>query len=227
MLIFAWRVGLACPDFGPPAWFCQELCILLTRYGSGICPNFLAAGRPGLCPEFLPEPGCRTVPWNPPQMGTWQQSFGISGMMARKVSPPWSCLEGELVPIFEMCCGMWGPGSPQGLGSARLAYLPHALTWHPLFMTDGGRHNPKHALTEPTSAHPLLGRSVLECAAEVGFGQRWTESNQTGNIWVGGSGGAEAIYQTIYPKQHKPKIGYKLHQYGLKHALHILDGHFG
>ena len=32
--------------------------------------------------------------------------------------------------------------------------------------------------------------------------------------------------QRIYPKQHTPKIGLKLHKYGLKHALHILDGHF-
>ena len=32
--------------------------------------------------------------------------------------------------------------------------------------------------------------------------------------------------QRIYPKPHTPKIGYKLHKYGLKHALHILDSHF-
>ena len=32
--------------------------------------------------------------------------------------------------------------------------------------------------------------------------------------------------QRIYPKQQTPKIGWKLHKYGLKHALHILDGHF-
>ena len=32
--------------------------------------------------------------------------------------------------------------------------------------------------------------------------------------------------QRIYPKQHTPKIGYKLHKYGLNHALHILDSHF-
>ena len=25
---------------------------------------------------------------------------------------------------------------------------------------------------------------------------------------------------------HPPKRGLKLHKYGLKHALHILDGHF-
>ena len=31
--------------------------------------------------------------------------------------------------------------------------------------------------------------------------------------------------QRIYPKQHTPKIGYKLDKYGLKHALHSLDGH--
>ena len=32
--------------------------------------------------------------------------------------------------------------------------------------------------------------------------------------------------QRIYPKQHTPKKGGKLHEYGLKHALHTLHGHF-
>ena len=32
--------------------------------------------------------------------------------------------------------------------------------------------------------------------------------------------------QRIYPEQHTPKIGWKLHKYGLKHALHTLDDHF-
>ena len=32
--------------------------------------------------------------------------------------------------------------------------------------------------------------------------------------------------QRIYPKQHTPKKGGKLHKYGLKYALHILDGNF-
>ena len=32
--------------------------------------------------------------------------------------------------------------------------------------------------------------------------------------------------QRIYSEQHVPKIGWKLHKYGLKHALHTLDGHF-
>ena len=32
--------------------------------------------------------------------------------------------------------------------------------------------------------------------------------------------------QRIYPQQHTPKIGWKLHKYGLKHALHTLDDHF-
>ena len=32
--------------------------------------------------------------------------------------------------------------------------------------------------------------------------------------------------QRIYPKQRAHKIGYKLHKYGLKHALHSLEGHF-
>ena len=32
--------------------------------------------------------------------------------------------------------------------------------------------------------------------------------------------------QRIYREQHVPKIGWKLHKYGLKHALHTLDGHF-
>ena len=31
----------------------------------------------------------------------------------------------------------------------------------------------------------------------------------------------------IYPKQHTPKIRYYLINCGLKHALHILDGHLG
>ena len=30
----------------------------------------------------------------------------------------------------------------------------------------------------------------------------------------------------IYSKQHTHKIGEKRHNYGLKHALHSLDGHF-
>ena len=32
--------------------------------------------------------------------------------------------------------------------------------------------------------------------------------------------------QRIYPKQHTPKIGQKLDKCSLKHALHILEGHF-
>ena len=32
--------------------------------------------------------------------------------------------------------------------------------------------------------------------------------------------------QRIYPEQHTPKIGWKLHKYGLKHALHTSDDHF-
>ena len=32
--------------------------------------------------------------------------------------------------------------------------------------------------------------------------------------------------QRIYTEQNVPKIGWKLHKYGLKHALHTLDGHF-
>ena len=32
--------------------------------------------------------------------------------------------------------------------------------------------------------------------------------------------------QRIYTEQHVRKIGWKLHKYGLKHALHTLDGHF-
>ena len=32
--------------------------------------------------------------------------------------------------------------------------------------------------------------------------------------------------QRIYPEQHTPKIGWKLHKYGLKHPLHTLDDHF-
>ena len=32
--------------------------------------------------------------------------------------------------------------------------------------------------------------------------------------------------QSVYPEQHTPKIGWKLHKYGLKNALHTLDDHF-
>ena len=32
--------------------------------------------------------------------------------------------------------------------------------------------------------------------------------------------------QRIYREQHTPKIGWKLHEYRLKHALHTLDDHF-
>ena len=32
--------------------------------------------------------------------------------------------------------------------------------------------------------------------------------------------------QRIHPEQHTPKIGWKLHKYGLKNALHTLDDHF-
>ena len=32
--------------------------------------------------------------------------------------------------------------------------------------------------------------------------------------------------QRIYPEQHTPEIGWKLHKYGLKHALYTLDDHF-
>ena len=30
----------------------------------------------------------------------------------------------------------------------------------------------------------------------------------------------------ICPEQHTAQIGWKLHEYGLKYALHVLDGHF-
>ena len=33
--------------------------------------------------------------------------------------------------------------------------------------------------------------------------------------------------QRIYREQHTPKIGWKLHKYRLKHALHSLKCHFG
>ena len=32
--------------------------------------------------------------------------------------------------------------------------------------------------------------------------------------------------QRIYPEQHTPKTGWKLHGYGPKHALHSWDIHF-
>ena len=32
--------------------------------------------------------------------------------------------------------------------------------------------------------------------------------------------------QRIYREQHTPQIGWKLHKYRLKHALHTLDDHF-
>ena len=32
--------------------------------------------------------------------------------------------------------------------------------------------------------------------------------------------------QRTYREQHTPKIGWKLHKYRLKHALHTLDDHF-
>ena len=32
--------------------------------------------------------------------------------------------------------------------------------------------------------------------------------------------------QRIYPEQRTPKIGWKIHKYGLQHALHSLDDHF-
>ena len=32
--------------------------------------------------------------------------------------------------------------------------------------------------------------------------------------------------QRIYREQHTPKIGWKLHKYRLKHALHTLNDHF-
>ena len=36
----------------------------------------------------------------------------------------------------------------------------------------------------------------------------------------------ESTSQRIYPEQNTPKIGWKLHKYGLQHALHTLDDHF-
>ena len=37
---------------------------------------------------------------------------------------------------------------------------------------------------------------------------------------------SKSTSQRIYPEQYTPKIGWKLHKYGLKHALHSLDVHF-
>ena len=37
---------------------------------------------------------------------------------------------------------------------------------------------------------------------------------------------SKSTSQRIYREQHTPKIGWKLHKYRLKHALHTLDGHF-
>ena len=37
---------------------------------------------------------------------------------------------------------------------------------------------------------------------------------------------SKSTSQRIYAEQHTPKIGWKLHKYGLKHALHTLDDHF-
>ena len=36
----------------------------------------------------------------------------------------------------------------------------------------------------------------------------------------------KSTLQRIHPEQHTPKIGWKLHKYGLQHALHTLDDHF-
>ena len=41
-----------------------------------------------------------------------------------------------------------------------------------------------------------------------------------------GVGYANRPKKGIYTEQHVPKTGWKLHKYGLKHALHSLDGHF-
>ena len=37
---------------------------------------------------------------------------------------------------------------------------------------------------------------------------------------------SKSTSQRIYREQHTPKIGWKLHKYRLKHALHTLDDHF-
>ena len=44
---------------------------------------------------------------------------------------------------------------------------------------------------------------------------------QTNSIAFG-----KSTSQRIYREQHTPKIGWKLHKYRLKHALHTLDDHF-
>ena len=53
-----------------------------------------------------------------------------------------------------------------------------------------------------------------------GFGLHGA-STRTNSIAFG-----KSTSQRIYPEQHTPKIGWKLHKYGLKHALHTLDDHF-
>ena len=48
-----------------------------------------------------------------------------------------------------------------------------------------------------------------------------------GKIWWENSiAFGKSTSQRIYSKQRAHKIGKKQHKYGLKHALHTLDGHF-
>ena len=47
-----------------------------------------------------------------------------------------------------------------------------------------------------------------------------------GRIYVYSIAFGKSTSQRIYREQHTPKIGWKLHKYRLKHALHTLDDHF-
>ena len=66
----------------------------------------------------------------------------------------------------------------------------------------------KYLIVTKSSPKPILG------AAE-GF-------HETSNSIAFG----KPTSQRIYPERHTPQIGWKLHKYGLKHALHTLDDHF-
>ena len=60
------------------------------------------------------------------------------------------------------------------------------------------------------------------------FGYLWLVSVQSKDVLLNQNSIAfgKSTSQRIYREQYTPKIGWKLHKYRLKHALHTLDDHF-
>ena len=79
-----------------------------------------------------------------------------------------------------------------------------------------------HYLTETM----CFGKQQFEAASRQPMRAVGHENNYR-SLWLEKSiVFCKSTSQRIYPEEHTRKIGWKLHKYGLKYALHSLDIHF-